>query len=125
MAKIKISEFNFDYAPTCDETVVRWLLENRQAVMSDIEYGQVNEDVIVTYADLDDVIAKAGLSNGQQMTIDLIMDGYTTSDISSCYGGQRQTYVKFYSRAVKKICDTTNQLWEQFEGNKQAKGICY
>lgn len=64
MSKVKISEFNFDYAPMSDENVVRWLLENRHAVVSNIEYGDINEDAIITYADLDELIASAGLSAG-------------------------------------------------------------
>lgn len=125
MAKVKISEFNFDYAPLSDEQVVKWLIENRCAVLSHLEYGTVDDDVIITYADLDNTIKAAGMSPNERMTVDLVMRGYAIADISDEYGGHRQTYTKFFSRAVKKICAETVRVWSVFHGQQQAKGVCY
>ena len=42
----------------------------------------LNEDVICIYADLDSLIQRAGLSKQEQLTVDLLMNGYTLTDIA-------------------------------------------
>lgn len=64
----------------------------------------MNEDVICTYLDLDDLILVCGLSASEEQVVKYVMRGYAVADIADYYGGARQTYNKFYSRAVEKIC---------------------
>lgn len=125
MAKSRLNDLNFDYTPMCDKTVVKMLIENRFLVESQLEHGMVNEDIIMTYVDLDRVIERASLSGGEMATVSMLMDGYCLTDISSLFGWQRQAASVYERRALQKICDASVELWKEFHGERMARGVCY
>ena len=52
----------------------------------------LNEDVLCIYADLDSLIERAGLSEQERLTVDLLMKGYVLSDIAEHYGKSRHNF---------------------------------
>ena len=78
----------------------------------------LNEDVICVYADLDSLIERAGLSDGERMTVDLLMRGYAIADIAEYYNKTRQTFEILLKRAVKKIVKCNNADWEKCTGGQ-------
>lgn len=82
----------------------------------------LNEDVICIYADLDSLIERAGLSEQEKLTIDLLMQGYTLPDIAEHYGKSRQNYEILMKRACKKIVKRNNTDWEECTGARLDDG---
>lgn len=82
----------------------------------------LDEDAICVYADLDSLIARAGLSDGEMQTVKLLMQGYILSDIADHYGKQRQTFDVLFRRAVKKIVSRNNADWEAVTGGRLDDG---
>lgn len=82
----------------------------------------LNEDIICIYADLDSLIERAGLSNQERLTVDLMMKGYILSDIAEHYGKARQTFEILFKRAVKKIVKRNNADWEACTGARLDDG---
>ena len=75
----------------------------------------LNEDVLCIYADLDSLIGRAGLSDQEKLTVDLLMRGYAVTDIAEHYGKSRQNFEILLKRAVKKIVKRNNADWEEIE----------
>lgn len=82
----------------------------------------LNEDILCIYADLDSLIERAGLSDGERITIDLLMKGYILRDISEYYGKSRQNFDILFRRAVKKIVKQNNMDWEACTGARLDDG---
>lgn len=82
----------------------------------------LNEDVICIYADLDSLIARANLSDGEKLTVDLLMKGYTLRDIADYYRKSRQNFEILMNRAVKKIVKRNNADWEEHTGARLDDG---
>lgn len=78
----------------------------------------LNEDVICVYADLDSLIARAGLSENEKLTVDLLMKGYVLRDIAEHYGKSRQNFEILMNRAIKKIVRRNNMDWEEYTGGR-------
>lgn len=78
----------------------------------------LNEDVLCVYADLDSLIARAGLSDQERLTVDLLMKGYVLSDIAEHYGKSRQNFEILLKRACKKIVKRNNADWEECTGGR-------
>lgn len=76
----------------------------------------LNEDVLCIYADLDSLIERAGLSDQEKLTVDLLMKGYALSDIGEHYGKSAQNFDILMRRAVKKIVKRNNTDWEECTG---------
>lgn len=76
----------------------------------------LNEDVLCIYADLDSLIKRAGLSDQEKLTVDLLMKGYALSDIAEHYGKSAQNFDILMRRAVKKIVKRNNADWEETTG---------
>lgn len=76
----------------------------------------LNEDVLCIYADLDSLIERAGLSEQERLTVDLLMQGYTLPDIADHYGKSRQNFELFLKKACKKIVKRNNADWEEYTG---------
>jgi DNA-binding CsgD family transcriptional regulator len=78
----------------------------------------LNEDVLCVYADLDSLIEKAGLSDQELLTVNLLMKGYTLTDIADHYGKSRQNFDILLKRAIKKIVKQNNADWESYTGGR-------
>ena len=78
----------------------------------------LNEDVLCVYADLDSLIARAGLSKMELNTINLLMQGYLLADIAEHYQKSRQCFDILMKRAVKKIVKRNNADWEEYTGGR-------
>lgn len=78
----------------------------------------LNEDALCVYADLDSLIERAGLSDQERMTVNLVMKGYLLADIAEHYGKTRQTFETLLKRAVKKIVKRNNADWEACTGGR-------
>lgn len=78
----------------------------------------LNEDVLCVYADLDSLIARAGLSKTELNTVNLLMQGYLLSDIAEHYQKSRQCFDILMKRAVKKIVKRNNADWEEYTGGR-------
>lgn len=72
-----------------------------------------SEPVLCVYADLDHLIAAAGLSSNERKIVDLVMRGYGFTDIAEYYGRTRQTIHAEFKRAVIKICRQNDEEWRQ------------
>lgn len=82
----------------------------------------LNEDILCVYADLDSLIERAGLSDGERNTVDLLMKGYILSDIAEHYGKARQNFDILFRRAVKKIVKRNTMDWEECTGARLDDG---
>lgn len=78
----------------------------------------LNEDVICIYAYLDSLIARAGLSKQEGVTVEWLMRGYMLSDIAEHYGKTRQSFEILMKRAVRKIVKRNNADWEAHTGGR-------
>lgn len=78
----------------------------------------LNEDALCVYADLDSLIERAGLSDGERTAVQYVMRGYTLADIAEHFGKTRQIFEIFFNRAVKKIVKRNNADWEDCTGGR-------
>lgn len=133
MAKSNGIDFS-GYFTLSDETIVRTMIENRNkldptfsssssdmGILDVSAYGSLDEDAICAYIDLDRIIEEADLSKSERVAIDGLMSGYMLSDIAERHNSIRQTYNKFYSRAVKKICQRAIDQWDEYHGSALAR----
>lgn len=68
------------------------------------------------------MIARAGLSDQELLTVGLLMKGYTLRDIGEHYGKSRQNFEILMNRAVKKIVKRNNADWEECTGGRLDDG---
>lgn len=73
-----------------------------------------SEDILLAYVDLDWLIGHAKLSKAENAVVQLMMRGWTATDIASECGQKRESVNKFLKRAVKKIVQINNERWERF-----------
>ena len=78
----------------------------------------INEDVLCIYADLDSLIERAGLSEQEQLTVDLLMKGYMLMDIADHYGKSWSNFDILLKRACRKIVKRNNADWEECTGGR-------
>lgn len=76
----------------------------------------LNEEALCVYADIDRLLGKAGLSDGEEVVVSWVMKGYGLSDIAEHYGKTRQIFEILFKRAVKKIVRANNREWEECTG---------
>lgn len=67
----------------------------------------------MTYLDLDRLIETCGLTKGQKQVVDLLMDGYTESDIADMAGCARDRVAQVFQMAIEKITARENFLWRK------------
>ena len=82
-----------------------------------------SESILLTYVDLDKLIELAGLSRSERAVVELMMRGWTVSDISLECGQKLGAIDTLFRRAVRKITKTNNCRWEEFycAGDKTAR----
>lgn len=78
----------------------------------------ISEPVLVTYIDLDRLIATCGLSTLQRQVVDLLMEGYGIRDIAERLATTEKACNVHLSRAVSKIARKNNANWENYVSRK-------
>ena len=77
----------------------------------------MSEPVTVTYLDLDRLIEKCGLTDKEKFVVDLLMRGYTRSDIRDDTNLAAETIVALLTSAVEKIVDMNEYEWHRSHRN--------
>lgn len=73
----------------------------------------MSEPVTVTYMDLDRLIGKCELTEQEKFVVDLLMRGYTRSDIRDDTNLATETIVALLTSAVEKIVDMNEYEWHR------------
>ena len=73
----------------------------------------MSEPVTVTYLDLDRLIGKCDLTKLEQLVLDLLMRGYTRSDIRDDTNLTMETIVSLLTSAVEKIVEMNEYEWHR------------
>ena len=73
----------------------------------------MSEPVTVTYLDLDRLIGKCELTKLEQLVLDLLMRGYTRSDIRDDTNLTMETIVSLLTSAVEKIVEMNEYEWHR------------
>lgn len=71
----------------------------------------MNEPLLTTYIDMDQLIEHCGLTKQQRMIVDMLMTGYSFEDIAELKESTDQTVRVQFRRAVHKIMRRNNQKW--------------
>lgn len=77
----------------------------------------MSEPVTVTYLDLDRLIEKCGLTDKEKFVVDLLMRGYTRSDIRDDTNLATETIAALLTSAVEKIVDMNEYEWHRSHRN--------
>lgn len=119
----KKREREFEQLTLSDENVVKYLILYRSKV--DTTYGantnieinsagdtfDFNQEIIVLYASLDNLVKEASLTEKQSNLIDLLYKGYTVNDVCTMQGQHRNVVQRMFHRIVEKIVSTNNEIW--------------
>lgn len=78
-----------------------------------------SESILLTYVDLDWLIEHTKLSKAEKAVVELVMRGWTITDIASEYEQRWESINSYFKRAVKKIVQTNNDRWADFHAPQQ------
>lgn len=78
-----------------------------------------SESILLTYVDLDWLIEHTKLSRAEKAVMELVMRGWTITDIASEYEQRWESINSYFKRAVKKIVQTNNDRWADFHAPQQ------
>lgn len=78
-----------------------------------------SESILLTYVDLDWLIEHTKLSRAEKAVVELVMRGWTITDIASEYEQRWESINSYFKRAVKKIVQTNNDRWAGFHALQQ------
>lgn len=78
-----------------------------------------SESILLTYVDLDWLIEHTKLSKAEKAVVELVMRGWTITDIASEYEQRWESINSYFKRAVKKIVQTNNDRWVDFHAPQQ------
>lgn len=78
-----------------------------------------SESILLTYVDLDWLIEHTKLSKAEKAVVELVMRGWTITDIASEYEQRWESINSYFKRAVKKIVQTNNDRWADFYAPQQ------
>ena len=78
-----------------------------------------SESILLTYVDLDWLIEHTKLSKAEKAVAELVMRGWTITDIASEYEQRWESINSYFKRAVKKIVQTNNDRWADFHAPQQ------
>ena len=126
----------WDYVPLSEPRIVSQLIKNRWRVdeafypklegnASSLSCNGVfpfSEPVLVTYIDLDNLIAETPLTKSERKIVHWLMEGYEMPDIADHYGITVSHVGVLFFRAVKKIVDTCNENYKSW-GNYIYGGV--
>ena len=121
--------------PLSEPRVVKELLRQRIRVdrayavkldaCSILESGGVSdiaEPILCTYLDLDRLIANSSMTQEQRLVDNLLMQGWTETDIAETRGCSRQAVCRLLRDGVQKIVDANNAEWEGFARKRLSIG---
>ena len=121
--------------PLSEPRVVKELLRQRIRVdraypvkldaCSILESGGVSdiaEPILCTYLDLDRLIANSSMTQEQRLVVNLLMQGWTETDIAETRGCSRQAVCRLLRDGVQKIVDANNAEWEGFARKRLSIG---
>ena len=119
----------WDYMPLSEERVVRMLIQNRSKLDATYEMKQVSENpfvsqgaapmsepVMVTYLDLDRLIATCGLEEDEREVVGMLMRGYNRKDVAELRGVTTGAVNMLLDAAVIKIVAKNNDEWRRVMG---------
>lgn len=123
-------EREYRHLTLSDENVVKYLLEYRYKV--DISLGvetnininqagdtfDFNQELIVLFASLDQLIAKIKIKDKDAEFLQLLFEGNSVSDIIEDYDFPRKTAYRTLDRIVTKIVDANDENWHMVMKNK-------
>lgn len=73
----------------------------------------MSEPITATYIDLDRLIDTCGLTDSERKVIELLMQGYTKSDIKDMAHVEMPVVTKLYDAAIEKIVERNNFEWKR------------
>lgn len=79
----------------------------------------MSEPVTVTYMDLDRLIDKCGLTEKEKYIVDLLMLGYTRSDIRDDANMAMDVIVALLNSAIDKIVDMNEYEWHKCQTRRR------
>ncbi|MFQ3543625.1 hypothetical protein Q7A53_06020 [Halobacillus rhizosphaerae] len=117
------SEREFSPLTLSDDNVVKYLLLYRSKI--DISYGantninfnqagdmyEFNQEIIALYASLDVLIGKIEIKNKDREFLNLVLNGYSITDIIEEYDFAQKTAYRTLKRIIMKIVEANNQDW--------------
>lgn len=127
---VKRGEREFESVTLSDENVVKYLILYRSKV--DLSYGantnidinqagdmfEFNQQLIVLYASLDEVVKQCEFKRKQEMLLELIYDGNTLTDICKMnVGFKKSATYDLLDRMVLKIVKVNNDNWKNVMKN--------
>lgn len=116
-------EREYEHLTLSDENVVKYLILHRSKV--DVLYGannnininqagdafEFNQELIVLYASLDELIKKANLKDKELEFLKWIFEGFTIPDIVEVHKYARRTAYNTLDRIVLKMVECNKQDW--------------
>lgn len=72
----------------------------------------INEDVITTYIDLDNLIETCGLTVRQRFILEELMSGGKIQDVANFLKIDRKTLSESVDSSIEKIVRKNNEIWE-------------
>ena len=84
--------------------------------------SDIAEPILCTYLDLDRLIANSSMTQEQRLVINLLMQGWTETDIAETRGCSRQAVCRLLRDGVQKIVDANNAEWEGFARKRLSIG---
>lgn len=133
-------EREYECLSLSDKNVVKYLLLYRSKL--DFSYGisnniniyqsgdttNFNQELIVLYSSLDNLIARLKLKEKDKKFLDLIFEGYEISDIISLHNYPHRTAYRTIDRIVDKIIEINELDWKRtisirgLARNEESKG---
>lgn len=118
-------EREYEHLTLSDVNVVRYLILYRSAI--DLTYGascnfniyqagdtmNFNQELIVLYASLDNIISRIRIKDKDRKFLDLIFEGNDISEIIEHHDYPRKTAYRTMERIVDKISEVNKADWEK------------
>lgn len=117
------NEREYERLTLSDLNVVKYLITFRSkidttyGVVSNYEINQAgdtmgfNQELIVLYASLDNLIDKIDIKEKDRKFLELIFEGNDISDIIECYDYPRKTAYRTLDRIVDRISEANKENW--------------
>lgn len=70
-----------------------------------------NQEIIVLYASLDNLVKEASLTEKQSKLLKLLYEGHTVNDACQILNKHRSVVQRNFNRIVERIVSTNNEIW--------------
>lgn len=101
----------WEYVSLSEPRVVARLILHRGRMEAKLA-TDMDEPVRCTYIDLDRLIEHCGLDGRQEVTVTMLMLGYTSTDIAEMLSVEEWLIRQAFQRAVRKIVRQNNLVWK-------------